>query len=213
MSLVDYLISQGYLKNPIIIEAFSNIQRKDFISEEIKSLGDFDQALPIGCGQTISQPAVVAFMLELLQPCPGDKILDIGSGSGWTTALLSYIVSQVQTNEQTPKGKVYAIEIVPELVKFGKENVSKYNFVKSGIAHFICGDGSKGYPEGAPYDKILVSAESREVFQPWKEQLRIGGRIVVPIENSIWLLIKRGEDEFTKKEYPGFVFVPLVEEE
>jgi len=211
MSLQDYLISQGYLKNPIIIEAFSNIQRKDFLPEDMQSLGDFDQALPIGYGQTISQPAVVAFMFELLQPSPGDKILDIGSGSGWTTALLSYIVSQAQNQSQISMGKVYAIEIVPELIEFGKKNVAKYNFVKSGVAHFICGDGSEGYPKEAPYDKILVSAESKEVFQSWKKQLRIGGRIVLPIQNSIWLLIKRGEDDFIKKEFSGFIFVPLVE--
>jgi len=211
MSLQDYLISQGYLKNPIIIEAFSNIQRKDFLPEDMQSLGDFDQALPIGYGQTISQPAVVAFMFELLQPSPGDKILDIGSGSGWTTALLSYIVSQAQNQSQISMGKVYAIEIVPELIEFGKKNVAKYNFVKSGVTHFICGDGSEGYPKEAPYDKILVSAESKEVFQSWKKQLRIGGRIVLPIQNSIWLLIKRGEDDFIKKEFSGFIFVPLVE--
>lgn len=212
MSLQDYLISQGYLKNPIIIEAFSNIQRKDFLSEDMQSLGDFDQALPIGYGQTISQPAVVAFMFELLQPSPGDKIFDVGSGSGWTTALLSYIVSQAQNQSRVSIGKVYAIEIVPELVEFGTKNVAKYNFVKSGIAQFICGDGSKGYSKEAPYDKILVSAESKEIFTSWKKQLRIGGRIVVPIQNSVWLLIKRGEDEFVKKEFPGFIFVPLVEE-
>lgn len=208
MSLVDNLISNGWLKTERIIEAFKNIQRKDFLPRGMENLAELNEALPIGCGQTISQPLVVAFMLELLQPEAGEKILDIGSGSGWTTALLAHIVSRGL--KAKVYGKVVAIEIISELVEFGKKNLSKYNFVEKGIAEFICRDGSKGYLKEAPYDKILASASARAIPKAWKEQLKTGGRIVTPIESSIWLFEKESEKKFKKIEYPGFVFVPLI---
>lgn len=172
--------------------------------EDIKDSAEVNEAMHIGYGQTISQPLTVAFMLEQLQPEVGDNILDVGSGSGWTTALLARIVG--------PKGKVTAIEIVPELKEFGEKNVAKYNFIKKGIAEFVCTDGSKGYKERAPFDKILASAAVQDkIPQAWKEQVKIGGRIVTPVTSSIWLLIKKSKKEFEEKEYPGFAFVPLIQ--
>jgi len=254
MPLVDELTSDGWLKSPHIIEAFKTIKRADFLPDDLKELTEFNEALAIGYGQTISQPLVVAFMLELLSPQPGEKILDIGSGSGWTTALLAFILSGGELNEKVnpvrkgkpldstvpsemgselylsqpsqeaelsngvksknekPNGKIIAIEIVPELCEFGKQNVAKYNFIEKGIVEFLCTDGSKGYEKEAPFDKILASASVQEkIPEPWKKQLKVGGRIVAPVENSIWLLGKKGENEFEETEYPGFVFVPLVE--
>lgn len=202
MDLIESLIEEGWLKTPKIIEAFKRINRADFLPEGMKNLAHLNEALPIGFGQTISQPLVVAFMLELLDPQPGDKILDIGSGSGWTTALLAEIVGE--------KGKVIAIEVIPELKEFGEKNVAKYNFVEKGIAQFICGDGSKGWEKEAPFDKILVSASAKLCYPAWKEQLKIGGKIVTPIGTSIWLFKKISEKDFEEIEYPGFVFVPLV---
>lgn len=111
------------------------------------------------------------------------------------------------------KGKVIALEIVPELSEFGQNNAAKYNFIKKGIAEFILTDGSKGWLVEAPYDKILASASlqsGEDIPKAWKEQLKIGGRLVCPIGNSIWLFIKKSENEFESFEYPGFVFVPLV---
>jgi protein-L-isoaspartate(D-aspartate) O-methyltransferase len=254
MSLIDNLISSGYLKTPLIIEAFRKVRRVDFLPDEFKYLDEVDEALPIGQGQTISQPAVVAFMLELLEPKPGDNVLDIGSGSNWTTALLAYVVSQKGNSKQTQKpslasarrgerreqsslrtpkpkvqtGQVIAMEIIPELKEFGEKNVARYNFIKKGIVKCVCGDGFQGYSKEAPYDKILVSAAVYPVRnktsngisncpQALKDQLKLNGRIVIPIENSIWLLIKRGYNfgkgdyQFEEHEYPGFVFVPLIE--
>jgi protein-L-isoaspartate(D-aspartate) O-methyltransferase len=202
MDLIENLIEEGWLKTPRIIEAFKKINRADFLPEGMKNLAQLNEALPIGFGQTISQPLVVAFMLELLEPQPGEKILDIGSGSGWTTALLAEIVGE--------KGKVIAIEVIPELKEFGEKNVAKYNFIEKGIAKFICADGSKGYEKEAPFDKILVSATAKFCYPAWKEQLKIGGRIVTPIGTSIWLFKKISEKDFEEIEYPGFVFVPLV---
>lgn len=205
MALIENLTKEGWLKTPRIIEAFKKIQRADFLPEDIKNLAELNEALPIGFGQTISQPLVVAFMIEQLEPQPGDKILDVGSGSGWTSGLLGEIVGD--------KGKVIAIEIISELKEFGERNVSKYNFIKKGQVQFICADGSKGYSKEAPFDKILASASAREIPQAWKEQLKIGGRIVTPIGSSIWLFVKKTEKEFQEIEYPGFAFVPLITEE
>jgi protein-L-isoaspartate(D-aspartate) O-methyltransferase len=202
MDLIDNLIEEGWLKTPKVIKAFREIKRADFLPEDNKDLAELNTALPIGYGQTISQPLVVAFMIEQLQPKKGDKILDIGAGSGWTTALLAHIVSR--------EGKVIAIERIKELKEFGQENVSKYNFIEKGIVEFFCGDGSKGYKKEAPFDGILASASAENLPKIWKNQLKIGGRIVAPIKNSIWVFIKKSEIEFEKIEHSGFVFVPLV---
>ena len=205
MPLIDSLIQDGWLKAPRIIGSFREIKRADFMPEDMRNLAELNEALPIGYNQTISQPLTVAFMLEQLRPESGNNILDIGSGSGWTTALLAQIVG--------PKGKITAIEIVPELKKFGEKNVAKYNFIKKGLVEFICADGSKGYKKEAPFDKILASAAVQgKIPQAWKEQLKVGGRIVTPIRNSIWTLIKKSKKNFKEIEHPGFAFVPLIEE-
>jgi len=202
MALTDDLIKEGWLKTPDIIAAFRKIKRADFLPEDMRDLAELNEALSIGFGQTISQPLVVAFMLELLAPKEGEKILDVGSGSGWTSALLGERGSE--------RGKVIAIELVSELKEFGEKNVAKYGFVKEGRVEFICADGSKGYPKEAPFDKILASASAAKLPQAWLEQLKIGGRVVLPIDSSIWLFTKKSEEEFDQIEYPGFVFVPLI---
>lgn len=202
MSLIDSLILRGYLKTPSVIEAFRKIKRADFLPLHLKSLSDIDEALPIGEGQTISQPAVVAFMIELLGPKEGETILDVGSGSGWTTALLAQIVGE--------KGKVFGIELIPSLAEFGEENIKRYNFIEKGIVKILCQDGSKGLPEEAPFDKILVSASAEDVSPAFREQLKVGGKLVIPISTSVWLFKKKEKDVFKEKEYPGFVFVPLI---
>ena len=218
--LIDTLIEQRYLKTPSIIDAFEKIDRADFLPEEIKDEAGLNIPLSIGYGQTISQPLTVAFMLELLEPKPGDKILDIGSGSGWTTALLAHIVSQKRNPKsqipnsklQNLKGKVIAIEIIPELMEFGRKNVSKYNFIEKGIVNFICANGRKGFIKEAPFDKILVSAAVDKIPQTLKEQLKIGGRLVIPVKSSIFLVIRKDRNRYEEKEFYGFAFVPLVKE-
>ncbi|MCK4800110.1 protein-L-isoaspartate O-methyltransferase [Candidatus Parcubacteria bacterium] len=200
--LIENLIRRGYLETPIIIDAFYKINRADFIPEDLKDKASMNAPLSIGYGQTISQPLTVAFMLELLQLQKGDKILDIGSGSGWQSSMLAYITGD--------KGKVFAIEIIPELSEFGRKNSERYNFKN---LEFIIGDAAKGYEKEAPYDKIIVAASaSMEIPEELKKQLKIGGRLVIPVENSIWLVIKKAENKYEEKEFPGFVFVPLISE-
>ena len=200
--LIKNLISSGYLKTPEIINAFYKIDRIDFVPEELKYEAHTNTPLPIGYGQTVSQPLTVAFMLELLQPKSGHKILDVGSGSGWQSVLLACLAGD--------KGRVIAVERIPELSEFGRNNSKKYNFKN---LEFIIGDGSMGYKKEAPYDRIIVAASAfNKVPVALKNQLKIGGKLVVPVENSIWLIIKKEENKFEEKEFPGFVFVPLVEE-
>jgi len=203
-SLIKDLIKGGYLKSSSLIDAFEKIDRADFVPENLKSEAYFNQPLPIGFGQTISQPLTVAFMLELLEPKQEEKILDVGAGSGWVSALLAQIVGE--------KGRVCASERIPELCEFGKQNAAKYNFVKNGIIEFFCGDASRGYPKEAPFDKIIAGAAGKEVPPVWQEELKIGGRLVMPVENNIVVLDKIGPAEFDKKEFFGFSFVPLIKD-
>ncbi len=192
------------MKSKRLENAFLKINREDFVPESFKKNAFENRPLPIGFKQTISQPAVVAFMLEKLSIRKGDKVLDIGSGSGWTTALLAELVGE--------KGKVIGLEKLEKLKKFGENNVAKYNFLKKGRVRIFQGDGYEGFEKEAPYDKILVSAalKSREeVPACWYEQLRMGGIIMVPIKNSIYKLVKR-EKGFEENKYFGFTFVPLV---
>lgn len=200
--LIKDLMSSGHLKTPRIIDAFQKIDRKDFVLNEYKDEAYANTALPIGHGQTISQPLTVAFMLELLQPEEGNKILDVGSGSGWQTALLAYIVGS--------EGKIFAVELIPELMNFAIKNISKYDFIQKKIVEFRCFNAINGIPEEAPFDRIISAASSSEIPSAWKEQLKIGGRMVVPVRESIWLLVKKGENEFEEKEYKGFSFVPFI---
>lgn len=201
--LVNNLIRLGYLKSDLVIDAFSEINRIEFIPEALSSDADADVALPIGFGQTISQPRTVAFMLELLQPKRGQTILDVGSGSGWTSALLGYIVGQ--------KGKVVAIEHLHELFEFGMNNIDKFGYVSKGIVECYETDGYLGNDIYAPYDRILVSAAVDDIPDALKRQLKVGGIMVIPVHNDIWYVEKRGEDDFYKEEFTGFAFVPLVQ--
>lgn len=207
LQLIDELIQEGYLKTPDIIKAFNEIKREDFLRAGDEERADINAPLSIDYGQTISQPLTVAFMLELLNPKKGDKILDIGSGSGWTVALLAKIVGE--------KGRVYGLEIIEELRSFAETNVSKYNFIKKGIAQVICTDGYQGLPEFAQFDKIIVAAAAEEIPGALPEQLKIGGRLVIPVgrqheSQEMVVIDKVGESEFKEKRYPGFIFVPLV---
>jgi protein-L-isoaspartate(D-aspartate) O-methyltransferase len=204
METTEPIKEPGKVTNPAILEAFKSIRREDFVPPDVKPLASLDEALCIGYNQTISQPLTVGFMLELLESKQGNRILDIGAGSGWTCALLSHIVGK--------EGRVVGLEIIPELAELGKKNVAKYSFIEKGIAKYICQDATNGYPPEAPYDGILVSASlsKKELPRAWREQLKVEGRVVVPIQESIWVFTKKSETEFKEQEYPGFAFVPFI---
>ncbi len=204
--LIARLVGEGYLKSPALISAFRKIDRGDFVPEALRDQAYLNQPLPIGFNQTISQPLTVAFMLELLSPQPKDKILEIGAGSGWQTALLGFIA-------QTAKNKpaVVSIEILPELISRAKTNIAKYNYINKGIVKLVEGDGSKGYPPEAPYDKIIAAASAKQIPENWIQQLKEGGKIVAPVKTSIMVLTKLKNSRIKTEEYPGFLFVPLID--
>ena len=201
-SLIGELEREGYLKTPRIRNALEKIDRADFVPEELRDEAYRNTALPIGAGQTISQPLVVAFMLELLRPEAGQKILDVGTGSGWVAGLLAELVGK--------KGRVISIERMPELSAAARRNLARYGFVGSGVLLLLVGDGTKGWPEEAPYDRIIAAAAGTAVPAPWKEQLAVGGRIVAPVGSRIVMLEKRQDGGFREEAYEGFSFVPLV---
>lgn len=200
--LVTELIEQGVLKTPRIIDAMRRIDRRNFVRSEADSAAYHNVPLPIGHNQTISQPYTVAFMLELLDAKEGMTILDIGSGSGWQTALLANIVG--------PHGKVTALEVIPDLAEWGKQNVEKYNFIQKGVVDMFCTSGIDGYTKAAPYDRMIAAAAGRFVPNAWRNQLKDDGLMVVPIGFSIISLSRHYNETWEQREYPGFAFVPLV---
>ena len=175
------------------------MKREFFLPAEVKSEADYDTPVPIGYGQTNSQPTTVRMMMRWLEPQRGEKIMDVGSGSSWTTAIIAELVGD--------SGFVFAVEKVPELVKFGRQNLKKVH-VKNAEVHQA--QESLGLKEQAPFDRILVSAAARNLPLELIEQLKIGGRMVVPVKNSIYVINKINEENYDSIEYPGFVFVPLL---
>lgn len=196
--LIEKLIADGALRTPEIITAFRAVDRLDFVPKRYQEDAYKDHVLPIGYGQTISQPSTVAFMFELLQPKAGQRILDIGSGSGWTTALLALIVGS--------SGRVTGVELVNELVEFGNGNLAKYNFdwaeIRSATPNVL------GFPGGGLCHRILVSASADEYPNVLENQLAVGGRMVMPVGTSI-ILAEKKESGTQISGFSGFVFVPL----
>ena len=138
-------------------------------------------------------------MLELLELAAGQKVLDVGTGSGWQAALLAEIAG--------PQGLIVSIERIKSLSESARQNLSKFNFNNLKLA---VGDGSWGYPQESPYDRIIAAASADSIPQAWRDQLKPGGVIVAPVGESLVKLVKIGGNRFKQEEYPGFVFVPLV---
>jgi len=177
-----------------VIDAFRKVKREDFVPEHLIGYAYEDIALPVMEGSTLSQPSTVAFMLNLLDIKDNQRILEIGSGSGYVLALLS---------EMNPGGKIYGIEILKELA------ISSKNYLESKKnVEVILRDGSEGLPELAPYDRILISASCPEVPTHLLQQLKEDGVLVAAVKQSIFQ-IKKENGETLEKEFPGFAFVPL----
>lgn len=212
--LLDDLVENGYLKTQDIIDAFKKIDRADFIPNELRESAYINEPLPIGFGQTISQPLTVAFMLELLSPQVGERVLDVGAGSGWQSALLAQIVcgNDGGESENTRLPLVIGVERISELSDFAQQNVGRYSFIEKGIVKIITGDGTNGVPEFAPFDKIIAGAAGQEIPVSWKEQLKIGGVIVAPVIDSVCVFKKIDKDKFDERKYFGFRFVPLIKD-
>lgn len=180
--------------------AFERVQRADFLPRGKRGFAREDAAVPIGHGQTNSQPSTVREMLELLDVDPGMRVLDVGCGSGWTTALLGDLVG--------PEGEVVGVELVPELVTWGRENLAGYAMPWAHIEQ--ARDGVLGVPEQGPYDRVLVSAEATRLPEELLDQLVDRGLLVVPVRGR--MTVARRTDGVPEVHHAGwYSFVPLIE--
>ena len=184
-----------------VTSALALIPRANFLPPDLRDRAATDAPLPIGHGATNSQPWTVQFMLELLHVPEGAKVLDVGSGSGWTTALLSHLAG--------PNGSVLGIELVPELVEQGRANLAAFDLPGARIEQ--ANIDLLGAPAEAPFDRILVSADAGQVPSELEEQLAVGGRMVLPASGVMWV-VDRDHEGWHREPVMGyrFSFVPLV---
>ena len=197
--LVKQLQDKG-ITDVNVLEAIRKIPRHLFLNSSFEDFAYQDKAFPIGAGQTISQPYTVAFQSQLLEVKKGDNVLEIGTGSGYQTAVLVAMGA-----------KVYSVERQNELFKSTSLLLPKLNIRPK---HLSFGDGYKGLPQFAPFDSIIVTAGAPIIPQPLMAQLKIGGRLVIPLgdkEQIMTLLIRKNETQFEKHEFGEFRFVPLLE--
>ncbi|MEO0046922.1 MAG: hypothetical protein RL705_2113 [Bacteroidota bacterium] len=197
--LVKVLEDKG-IKDKQVLEAIRNIPRHLFLNSSFEDFAYQDKAFPIAAGQTISQPYTVAFQTELLKVKKDDKILEIGTGSGYQTAVLVALGA-----------KVYSVERQNELFKITSALLPKLGIRPK---HLSFGDGYKGLPNHAPFDSIIVTAGAPIIPKPLMAQLKIGGRLVIPLgegEQVMTMLIRKNETQFEKHELGEFRFVPLLE--
>lgn len=199
----EQLIRRG-IRNPAVLEAMREVPREKFIAEEYRRHSYADSALPIEEGQTISQPYVVARMLEALAPSPGDRALEVGSGSGYFAAVLSRIVTEVYGIERHASLASLAAR---RLMALGYENVQ-----------IRAGNGARGWPEHAPYEIIAVSAGAPKVPAALLKQLSTGGRLLGPVgtrpfAQKLVRVVRSGEGEYRREELEAVQFVPLVGED
>ncbi len=184
-----------------VLSAIAEIPRHLFMDSGFIDFAYQDKAFPIAASQTISQPYTVAFQTELLQVQKGDKILEIGTGSGYQTAVLIKLGAEV-----------YSIERQKELYEIARKFLPRLGYVAKKLNF---GDGYKGWPEFAPFDKIIVTAGAPFVPAPLLAQLKIGGRLVIPVGDDVQvmtLFVRKGEKEFKKHEFGDFRFVPMLKE-
>jgi protein-L-isoaspartate(D-aspartate) O-methyltransferase len=200
--LIEHIKSLGYLKSKAIEDALRKIPRHLFIPENIRYLAYRDFPVSIGHDQTISQPSTVVAMTEALDVREGQKILEVGTGSGWQAAILASLVGD--------KGFVYTIEVIPELAEFAKKNIKRFGI--KNVEVFVK-DGSLGLKEKAPFDRIIVTAACPDIPKPYLDQLKVDGIIVIPVGNLYlqeMYVVKKLKDKIEKKSIGNFMFVPLL---
>ncbi len=201
--LVERLVRWGYLSKREIIDAFKKVPRHEFIPDNIRDYSYADQPLSIGHGQTISAPSMIAIMLESLDLKAGQKVLEVGTGSGYNAALIAEVVGQ--------KWGVFSIERIDELAEFGRTNLKRTGY---GWVQVVVGDGTCGYKKEAPWDRILVTACAPELPKPLVEQLKVEGKLGAPVGKhymfQTWVVAKRSKGELKIEERGGCSFVPLV---
>ncbi|MEM2873983.1 MAG: protein-L-isoaspartate(D-aspartate) O-methyltransferase [Candidatus Nanoarchaeia archaeon] len=196
LTLLSYWRNSGLITDEAVLNAIEKVPREDFVLKEHRHLAYLDEPLPLKAGQTISQPTTVAIMTQALEVKEGQKVLEIGTGSGYQAAVLSVLVG--------PKGKIYTIERIAELVNYARKNLKNYKNVT--VVH---ADGTKGYAKAAPFDRIIVTAAAAQLPDILFKQLKEKGIIVIPIEDRLFKIRKiKGKPEM--RDLGLFVFVPLL---
>lgn len=182
-----------------VLRAMHEVDRTLFVPEDLQKDAYNDSPLPIGRGQTISQPYIVAYMAQTMELKPEDKVLEIGSGCGYNAAILSRLVSQV-----------YSIEIIEWLAELARKNLIKAGITNVTLRH---GDGYRGWEEEAPFDKIMLTAAAPHVPKALKQQLKTGGKLLIPLGNGfqkLTLIEKKGRNEFVEQDLIPVRFVPMT---
>jgi protein-L-isoaspartate(D-aspartate) O-methyltransferase len=199
--MIEQQLKPMGIRDPIVLEAMETVPREAFVDKPYRSQAYDDTPLPIEAGQTISQPFIVAYMVESLQLSGGEKVLEVGTGSGYAAAVLAEIAAEVVTIERI---ETLAESAKQRLAELGYDNV-----------HCVLGDGSKGCPQRAPYDAIVVSAGAPAVPEALKAQLAVGGRLILPVggrgsHQQLWKVTRVNENEYLDESFADVRFVPLV---
>jgi len=199
-AMVDGLVADGIISEQRLIDVMKAVPRHLFVPEGQRAAAYEDHPLPIGYGQTISAPSIVGIMTEALRPKPTDRVLEIGTGSGYQAAVLAKLVRHV-----------YSIEILEELATTAKQRLADMGYANITVRH---GDGYLGWPEHAPFDAIIVTCAPDEIPQALVDQLKDGGLMVIPVAEEGWAqvlyLIQKQGDELEKQELADVIFVPMV---
>jgi len=200
--LVHKLLEWEYVKSPAVKAAFLRVPRERFIPEDLRGSAYDDAPLPIGHGQTISAPSMIAIMLEEAELKPGEHVLEIGAGCGYNAALLADIVGQ---------DRVVSVERIPELAETARANLTACGY----RVEVVVGDGSMGHPPKAPYDCVIATAGAPRIPKAWKEQTTVGGRVVAPVGgsrlNQVLVTARRlSESKWDIREGTACAFVPLI---
>jgi protein-L-isoaspartate(D-aspartate) O-methyltransferase len=205
--LILKLKDNGYIKTEKVKEAMLNVPREEFMTPETKSLAYIDRPIPLKRGQTISAPHMVAIISEKLSLEPGMKVLEIGTGFGYNAAVIAELLGS--------EGHVYTIERIKSLKEAADQNLKRTGYSKN--VTVILGDGTKGYPEQAPYDRIYATASAPKVPEPLISQLKIGGRLLAPIGQDssyqdLQCIVRISENDYKSYNLGGVIFVPMIGE-
>ena len=198
--VMEQLMPRG-IHEERVLAAMAKVPREEFVAQDLRAASYTDQPLPIGYGQTISQPFIVAFMTEQLRLAPGDRVLEIGTGSGYQAAILAELVAEV-----------YSIEIIEPLAKTAEATLERLGYKN---VHVKAGDGYRGWPEDAPFDEVIVTCAPDHVPQPLVDQLKEGGRLIIPVggfgDQELYLLEKKN-GQLEQRAVLPVRFVPMAGE-
>ncbi len=199
----DQVRARG-VRDALVIKAMNTVPREAFVPEKLQEFAYKDSPLPIAAGQTISQPYIVAFMIETLALRGGERVLEIGTGSGYAAAVLGEIASEV-----------YTVERIEQLADYATKTLNSLGYHH---VHVRCGDGTLGWPEQAPFDAIIVAAGAPAIPESLKLQLKVGGRLVIPVGNDLTSqelirISRKSQTKFKSEDLADVRFVPLIGEE